>query len=135
MMSFRFAPDRRKRVTGRFFARVRRELQKAFMEEKKERGLTQSQLARELGVDRAVVCRQLSGTSNLTLRTLADYAWAMNRDLIFAMPKHDAGANHYMPVEPQVPGTIPATDVIPVFALHQKLGNASNGNDAAVAAA
>src|SRR5579885_2841820 len=99
MMSFQFAPDRRKRIAGRFFARVRRELQKACLEEKTERGVTQAQLARDLGVDRAVVCRQLAGTSNLTLRTLADYAWALNRDLVFYMPKRDAGANHYVALE------------------------------------
>jgi len=127
MTSFQFAPDRRKRIAGRFFARVRRELQKAFMEEKETRGLTQAQLARQLGVNRAAVCRQLAGTSNLTLRTLADYAWAMDRDLVFSMPRHEGGANRYVALEAKVPGTTPATDMIPVY-LPQQVGNGEEGN-------
>lgn len=96
MPSFQFAPSPRKRTVGRFITRVRRELQKAFVEEKKSRGITQAELARSLGVDRAVVCRQLAGSSNLTLRTIADYAWALHRDLVFAMSKPviATGANH-----------------------------------------
>ena len=95
MPSFRFAPNPRTRVTARFMTRVRRELQKAYMEEKASRGVTQAYLARKFGIGRAVVCRQLAGSSNLTLRTLADYAWALERDLIFAMPKRTvtAGSN------------------------------------------
>jgi hypothetical protein len=91
MTSYHFAPDRRKRTVARFITHVRRELQKAFLEEKAKRGVTQAQLARTLGTDRAVVCRQLSGSANLTLRTLADYAWALERDLVFAMPAHVFG--------------------------------------------
>jgi hypothetical protein len=96
MPSFQFAPSPRKRVTGRFITRVRRELQKAFLEEKEARGITQAKLARILGVNRAVVCRQLAGTANLTLRTLGDYAWALERDLNFSMPKLASAvdANH-----------------------------------------
>jgi transcriptional regulator with XRE-family HTH domain len=113
MTSYQFAPSPRKRITGCFLARVRRELQKAFLEEKEARGVTQAKLARELGVDRAVVCRQLAGTSNLTLRTIADYAWALQRDLIFEMPKPSAalGVNHHMTVSPFVsePARTPST--------------------------
>jgi transcriptional regulator with XRE-family HTH domain len=114
MTSFQFAPDRRTRIAGRFFARVRRELQKAFLEGKADHGLTQAKLARKLGVDRAVVCRQLAGTANITLRTLADYAWAMDRDLVLSMPKHDGGANNYAAPEDSVPTTVPA-DPIPAL--------------------
>jgi hypothetical protein len=91
MPSYQFAPSLRKRIGARFLTRVRRELQKAFMEEKASRGMTQAELARILGIDRAVVCRQLAGTSNLTLRTLADYAWALQREPVFALQKR-AGA-------------------------------------------
>lgn len=96
-MSYRFAPDARKRKTARFITKVRRELQKAYMEEKASRGISQADLARLMGVNRAVVCRQLAGSSNLTLRTIADFAWALNRDLEFRMPKRVAGAgtNHH----------------------------------------
>ncbi len=73
-------------MAARFLTRVRREMQRAFLEAKESSGVTQAQLARKLGVGRAVVCRQLAGTASLTLRTIADYAWALDRDLIFEMP-------------------------------------------------
>jgi transcriptional regulator with XRE-family HTH domain len=98
MSSFQFAPSPRKRVTGRFLTRVHRELQKAYMEEKDARGITQAKLARKLGVHRAVVCRQLAGTANLNLRTLADYAWALDRDINFSMPKRAAATGTNYPV-------------------------------------
>jgi len=93
MTSYQFAPNPRKRTVGRFLTRVRRELQKAFAEEKASRGLTQAQIARELGVHRAVVCRQLAGTENIELRTLADYAWVFKRDIQFSMPQMEETRN------------------------------------------
>jgi transcriptional regulator with XRE-family HTH domain len=116
MISFRFAPDLRKRIAGRFFARVRRELNKAFMEEAADRGLTQAELARKLGVDRSVVCRQLSGTANLTMRTLADYAWALDRDLDFSMPKRESAANNHRTSEIRAPATFSVTPIPPISA-------------------
>ncbi len=107
MTSYRFAPNLRKRVAGRFFTRVRRELQKAFIEEKASRNLTQAELARQLGTARSTVCRQLAGSENLTLRTLADYAWALDRDIVFEMQKKAkaAGDNYQQAgVASQVPG-------------------------------
>ena len=108
MTSFQFAPSPRKRKVARFITRVRRELQKAFMEEKAARGLTQAKLARTLGSHRSIVCRQLAGSANLTLRTLADYAWALDRDLLFSLekPSVSVGSNadlHSKPAKEQLP--------------------------------
>ncbi len=102
MPSYQFAPSARKRKTAKFMTRVLRELQKAYMEEKAERGLTQAHLARLLGVHRAVVCRQLAGSGNLTLRTIADYAWALRRSPEFSMskPALPDGTNRSMAVAP-----------------------------------
>ena len=87
MTSFQFAPTPRKRKVARFIRRVRRELQKAFIEEKTARGLTQAELARTLGINRSLVCRQLAGSANLTLRTIGDYAWALDRDPNFSLDR------------------------------------------------
>lgn len=94
-MSYRFSVDPKSRKVGRFLGRVRREIQKAFEEEKKSRGLTQAQIARLLGVDRSVVNRQLMGTENLTLRRVGEFAWVFGRDIEFFMLKKTipAGAN------------------------------------------
>jgi DNA-binding transcriptional regulator YiaG len=40
-------------------------------------GMTRAELARKLGTSRAYVTRVLQGSPNLTLRSLADLAWAL----------------------------------------------------------
>ncbi len=96
MTSYRIGLDSRRRKIGRFIGTVRRELQRAFLEEKAASGLTQNRLAQTLGVNRSLVTRQLHGRANLTLETVADYAWAMGRDLVFKMPGRELkkGSNH-----------------------------------------
>ena len=85
-MSFQFAIDSRSRKAARFIRRVRTELQKALEEEKAKRKLTQAELARLLGVDRSVINKQLTGAGNLTLRSIADLAWALDREIVFSLP-------------------------------------------------
>src|ERR1700761_5727831 len=80
MTFFRFDIDARSRTAGRFIGRVRRELLKAITEEKGE-GLTQQELARRLDSQRSNINRQLSGESEITLRSLADLAWALDREI------------------------------------------------------
>jgi transcriptional regulator with XRE-family HTH domain len=95
MTSFRFSIDPRSRLAARFLRRTRSEIQKALLEEKAERKLSQADLARILGVDRSVVNRQLTGKGNLTLRSVADLAWALNRDIEirFVKPDTEIGDN------------------------------------------
>lgn len=87
MTSYQFKLDQRRRFVGRRIAAVRRELQKAFIEEKRTRKFTQAELARVLGVNRSVVNRQLMGTANLSVKSLADLAWALGRDFVVGFPK------------------------------------------------
>jgi transcriptional regulator with XRE-family HTH domain len=58
---------------------VRRELQKALAEEAQKRGLTQSGLARAIGVNRSVISRELRGHKDLSLSRVAELAWALGR--------------------------------------------------------
>jgi predicted transcriptional regulator len=115
MTSFRIGLDSRRRAVGRFVGGVRRELQRAFLEEKAEVGLTQSGLARILGVNRSVVSRQLQGRENLTLETVAEYAWAMRRRGRYVMEKQTQkdGANH-VPAMPKTE-TTPGTEALPAL--------------------
>ena len=84
MASYHFDIGSRAQKAGRFIARVRDELLRVLSEKKKE-GLTQQALAQRLGVNRSVINRQLSGESNLTLRSLAEIAWAMDMELSFEL--------------------------------------------------
>jgi transcriptional regulator with XRE-family HTH domain len=84
MTFFRFDIDARSRTAGRLIGRIRRELLKAITEEKRA-GLTQLQLARRLQSARANINRQLSGEAEITLRSLADLAWALDREIAFEL--------------------------------------------------
>lgn len=90
MTSFHYNIGSRAQRAGRFIARVRSELLRVLSEKKSRNGLTQQALAERLGVDRSQINRQLSGESNLTLRTLADLAWAMDMELSFELREQRA---------------------------------------------
>jgi len=81
-------------MAGRFIGRVRRELLKAIMEEKSG-GLTQQELARRLETRRSDINRQLSGEAEITLRSLADLAWALDREVTVELRRAEgvAGQN------------------------------------------
>jgi transcriptional regulator with XRE-family HTH domain len=93
--SFHFDIGERARHAGRFIGRVRGELLRALSERKSERGFSQEALARKLDAERSLINRQLSGESNLSLRSLADLAWAMDLEISFELknPAINAGQN------------------------------------------
>ena len=88
MTFFRFDIEARSRTAGRFIGRVRRELLKAITEEKVT-GLTQEELAQRLESRRSHINRQLSGEAEITLRSLADLAWALDREITFELRRPD----------------------------------------------
>ncbi|MDQ6435532.1 helix-turn-helix transcriptional regulator [Mesorhizobium sp. LHD-90] len=87
-MSYQMRISPRSRTAGRFIARVHAEIQKAFVAS----GLKQNDLAKKLGVDRSAVNKQLLGQSNLTLRSIADLAWALDAPISFSIG-HDEVAH------------------------------------------
>jgi len=98
MTFFRFDIGERSRTAGRFIGRVRRELLRAVTEEK-QAGLTQQELARRLESRRSNINRQLSGEAEITLRSLADFAWALDREITFELRRSDeAAARNIAPV-------------------------------------
>jgi transcriptional regulator with XRE-family HTH domain len=99
--SFHFDIGARARNAGRFIGRVRGELLRALSERKSEGGLSQEALARKLDTERSLINRQLSGESNLTLRSLADLAWAMDLEISFELKKPAAEAGQNQPVQNQ----------------------------------
>jgi transcriptional regulator with XRE-family HTH domain len=88
MTFFRFDINARSRTAGRFVGRVRRELLRAVTEQK-QAGLTQQELARRLESGRSNINRQLSGETEITLRSLADLAWALDREITFELRRPD----------------------------------------------
>ena len=94
MTFFRFDIDARSRKAARLMGRVRRELLKAVMEERGA-GLTQQQLAQRLQAQRTTINRQLSGETEITLRALADLAWALDREITVELrrPERAEGQN------------------------------------------
>jgi hypothetical protein len=95
---FHFDIGERARHAGRFIGRVRGEPLRALSERKSEIGFSQQGLAQKLDAKRSLINRQLSGEANLTLRSLADLAWAMDMEISFELkkPYPKAGQNQPM---------------------------------------
>jgi transcriptional regulator with XRE-family HTH domain len=106
--SFHFDIGERARHAGRFIGRVRGELLRALSERKSERGLSQEALARKLDTERSLINRQLAGESNLTLRSLADLAWAMDLEISFELkkPAVNDGQNQLIQNQPMTTSTV-----------------------------
>jgi hypothetical protein len=96
--SFHFDIGSRARHAGRFIGRVRGELLRALAEKKAKAWFPQQVLAEKLGVERALINRQLSGEANLSLRSLADLAWAMDMEISFELKKPMARAGQNQPM-------------------------------------
>lgn len=86
MPSFQITITPSKRAAGRFVYAARRAIQKALAEEKAKRGLTQTGMARAIGVHRSVINRELRGKKDITLGRVAELAWAMDRKAVIDFP-------------------------------------------------
>jgi hypothetical protein len=95
-MSFQITISPSRRAAARFVTAVRRAIQKAYVEEQKA-GLTQTAIARALGVHRSVINRELRGRKDMTIGRVAELAWAMGRVPSFTMPKKTAVLNSNLP--------------------------------------
>ena len=101
MTCFHFDIGGRARHAGRFIGRVRSELLRALSEHKNQGGLSQQSLAQKLGTERALINRQLAGEASLSLRSLADLAWAMDMEISFELKKPAAKAGQNQPIQNQ----------------------------------
>lgn len=91
MPSSRIPMDKRSRTYARLIGSIRHALNQALSEEHERRGLTQADMARTLGRDRSFISRKLAGTSNMTLETLADLAYALDRPVRVELPARTVG--------------------------------------------
>lgn len=76
-MSYRIKLDPKSRKAARFISQLQKKLQKAFISS----GKTQQEVATALGIDRSVINRRLSGSANLTARSIAELAHAINKEV------------------------------------------------------
>lgn len=84
-MSFLFDIGERSANAVRFIASVHEQLLIAFTQERKNNKLTKKKMADLLNTNKSAIHRQLSGEANLTLRSIADLAWAMDREIEFKL--------------------------------------------------
>lgn len=89
--SLRLDPRRRSYV--RLIGDIRHALNQALDEEHASRGLTRAEMARILGRHKSFVTRKLTGVSNMTLETLADLAFALDRPIKIQMPSRAIKGN------------------------------------------
>lgn len=87
MPSFEVDIGGKARAGSRFIARVRDEIQRAFVSEKQTRKLTQQSIATILGVNRSVVNRQVMGLENMTVRSVGELLWALGWEPHFEATK------------------------------------------------
>jgi plasmid maintenance system antidote protein VapI len=77
-MSFQITLTPSRKAAARFVVAVRRALQRAYVEEQAN-GLTQTTIAKTIGVHRSVINRELRGAKDITLGRVAELASAMGR--------------------------------------------------------
>jgi hypothetical protein len=92
---FRFDIGARASKASRFIGGIQSELLKAVAEERQQ-GTTQQALAQKLHIPRSELNSQLAGNSRLTLRVVADLAWALDREITFELKRRveKPGQNH-----------------------------------------
>lgn len=100
MASFQISITPSRRAAARFIGKVRREILKALAEESASAGLTQSDIARTIGVHRSVINRELRGYKDISVGRIAELAFALGRKPDFALAKVQAlaGTNVQMRV-------------------------------------
>jgi transcriptional regulator with XRE-family HTH domain len=98
MTSIKIDIPRRRRAYVRLIGKIQHVLNEALGEERKLRKLTRAEVARILGKDKAFVTRKLTGEENMTLETLSDLAFAMDRTIdIKLLPKNWPSQSNYPP--------------------------------------
>lgn len=80
-MSFRLKIDGKSRKSARFISQLQKAIQSAFISS----GMTQQEVATALEVDRSVVNRRLKSNANLTARSIAEFAYALEKDIEFKL--------------------------------------------------
>jgi transcriptional regulator with XRE-family HTH domain len=105
-MRFRFDIGSRSRAASRLIGDVRGDFIRTILREKLATGLTRQKLANKLGLSRSKLNRSLTGKEELTLRSIADLAWALNKEVVFELrePSDLPGQHHSVQTSTLVSG-------------------------------
>ncbi len=76
-MSYQLKIDPKSRKAAKFISQLQKKLQAELVAS----GMTQQEVAEVLGVDRSVVNRRLKGSANLTARSIAEFAYAFDKEI------------------------------------------------------
>lgn len=92
MTSFQLSVTPSRRAAARFVNLVRGQIQKAYAESPEIR---QTDIARELGVHRSVINRQIRGFQDMTIGRAGELIWALGREprLELVKPELEDGCN------------------------------------------
>lgn len=92
MMSYRLKVDPKSRKAAKFISQLQKKIQSELIES----GMSQQQVAEILGVDRSVINRRLKGSANLTARSIAEFAYVFNKEIVLDFLDADGPqrANH-----------------------------------------
>ncbi len=93
MTSSNFAISKRRRTFIRLIGQIHDALNAALEEEHKLTGLTRADIAKTLGLNRSFITRKFTGADNMTIETLADLAFALNRPVEVRLPSRHANVN------------------------------------------
>jgi len=92
MKSSNLQLSKRRRTYIRMLGEIQHALLEALDEESRDRGLTRAEMARVIGKNKSFVTRKLSGDSNMTLQSLADLAFSLDRPVKVSLPSRHAQA-------------------------------------------
>lgn len=101
MTSFLYDIGDKNRAIVRFISDVNSELQSALVSEKRKRKLTQQAIADALDVNRSVINRRFMGLENMTLKSVAELAWVLGREINFSLEEEVSqdGGNERLKVD------------------------------------
>jgi len=109
-MSFSLNTTPRRRSYVRLIGEIQRALNSALEEENAKRGLTRTMIADILGKNKSVITRKFAGSGNMTLETLADLAYALNRPVKVSLPSRDTAPMSNHPVQPRMQPSVLQTN-------------------------
>jgi transcriptional regulator with XRE-family HTH domain len=78
--SFRNISNPRREMYLALAGSIESQLRDAFARQSKGRNMSQSSLAKKLGINRSAVHKRLTGQTNMTIETIADMLWALDQD-------------------------------------------------------
>ena len=109
-MSYQLKLDGKSRKAARFISMLQKKIQQALVDS----GKSQQEVAKILDVDRSVINRRLTSSANLTCRSIAEFAFAFDKDIVFDFVDRGRGAasNRFLVATsvPLIPMAIPISD-------------------------